>query len=75
MIHSDTLKELTEDELGLLWSILHHFYSKVGMECKYRWLQMVRVEVLEHVLNHCNLKEEYSGVRDSLLVKLKGGVY
>ena len=72
MIHSTIIKELTEDELALLWGVVNHFFVPLGYECKYEWLRMVRVGVLEHVLNHCNLKEEYNGVRTTLLDKIKG---
>jgi len=54
---------------------MSHIYGKMGMQCKYKWLQMVKVNVLEHILNNCNIKEEYYNVRDSLMEKLKGGVY
>ena len=43
---------------------MSHVYGKMGMECKYKWLQMVKVNVLEHILNNCNIKEEYHNVRD-----------
>jgi len=75
VVHSQTIKELTEDELLLLWGVMSHIYGLMGMECKYKWLQMVKVNVLEHILNNCNIKEEYYYVRDSLMEKLKGGVY
>ena len=75
MVHSQTIKELTEDELLLLWGVMSHIYGLMGMECKYKWLQMVKVNVLEHILNNCNIKEEYHNVRDSLMEKLRGGVY
>jgi len=75
MIHSSTLKELTEDELALLWAIAEHFFNKMGMNCRYQWLKMVKVNVLEHVLNNSNIKEEYFELKNSLLTKLKQGVY
>ena len=75
MIHKQTLKELTEDELLLLWGVMTHIFGKMGMQCKYEWLPMVRVDVFEHIVKHSNLKEEYYSVRDSLLVKLRGGIY
>ena len=43
MVHSQTIKELTEDELLLLWGVMSHIYGLMGMECKYKWLQMVKV--------------------------------
>jgi len=74
MIHSQTLKELTEDELALMWSVMDHlFVSRLGYSVKYKWLQMVRPDVLDGIIRKSNLKEEYHSVRDSLIGKLKGG--
>lgn len=75
MIHSQTLKELTEDELVLMWSVMDHlFVSKLGYSFKYEWLQMVKPDVLDRIIRKSNLKEEYHCVRDSLISKLKGGM-
>jgi hypothetical protein len=74
IIHSQTLKELTEDELVLMWSIMDHlFVSKLGYSFKYEWLHMVKPDALDRIIRNSNLKEEYHGVRDSLIGKLKGG--
>lgn len=75
MIHSETIKSLTEEELTLFWAMGEHFFNKMGLQCKYGWLQMIRVPVLEHIMSNCNLKEEYYPLRDSLLTKLKEGVF
>lgn len=76
MIHSQTLKELTEDELALMWSVMDHlFVSRLGYNFKYKWLQMVRPDVLDGIIRKSNLKEEYHSVRDSLIGKLKEGMF
>lgn len=76
MIHSQTLKELTEDEYTLLYSVGEHIYNRFGHNCKHEWLKMLRVEVLVGILNNiANLKEEYHPLRESLVSKLQQGVF
>lgn len=45
------------------------------MSCKYEWLRMIKISIIEHALNNSNLKEEYYPVKESLLIKLKEGLY
>lgn len=73
MIHSDTIKGLTEDERVLLYAVGGFIYQRSGLShFKPEWVQMVKVVKMVEVLNNiANLKEEYIPVRDSLVVKLK----
>ena len=73
MIHSDTIKSLTEDEALLLHAVSGFIYQRMGYtNIQYRWAQMLRTDRLIHILNKlANLKEEYHATRDSLIAKIK----
>ena len=73
MIHSDTIRSLTEDEKVLLYAVGGFIYQRTGLHhFKPEWVQMIKVEKMIQVLhNIANLKDEYMPVRDSLVVKLK----
>lgn len=73
MIHSQVLKELSDEELTILWAVANHVYSQLRLEVKYSWIQMLRPEVVVRILPHINIKEEYIHIRDSLLAKLNNG--
>lgn len=73
MIHSQWIQELTEDEHLLLWSIASHTFGQLGLEVKGKWIQMLKPDVVIRILPKVNIKEEYIGVRDSLIVKLNNG--
>ena len=74
MIHSQTLKELTEDEYTLLYAVGDTIFGRIGLEMKVEWLKMLRTDRLIHLLNNINnLKEEYHPLRESLVVKLQQG--
>jgi hypothetical protein len=73
MIHSHFIQELSEDEHLLLWSIASHTFGQIGLEVKHNWIQMLRPDVVCRILTKVNIKEEYIGVRDSLLSKLNNG--
>ena len=76
MIHNHTLKELTEDEYTLLYAVGDSIFGRIGLQLKVEWLKMLRVDVLIHLLNNIsNLKEEYHPLRESLVGKLKQGVF
>ena len=76
MIHSDTIKSLTEDEHLLLWCVCNHITSSFGLECNPKWVGMFRVDRLIPYIEKVNtLKEEYVGIKDSLLAKLKQATF
>lgn len=72
MIHSEVLKELNEEELSMLFALTDRFFKGLGLTVKYGWLGMLRHDVTIHYLKGINnIKEEYIGVRDSLINKLQ----
>lgn len=73
MIHSDTIKSLTEDEALLLHAVTGFIYQRMGYEhVRYEWAKMLKVDRLVDILNKiANLQEEYHAVRDSLVGKIK----
>lgn len=72
MIHSETIKELTEDEHLMLYSLCERIFNDMGLTMNPTWIRMMRVPVLLHYLmNIGNIKEEYVSVRDSLANKLQ----
>lgn len=71
MIHSDTIKSLTEDEHLMLYSLCERIFNDMGLEMKYSWIKMMRVDVLIHFLNNIgNLRDEYVETRQGLINKL-----
>lgn len=75
MIHSDTIKGLTEDEQLLLYSVTGFIFQRLGYQVyKPEWARMLRVDGLIDVLNKiANIKDEYLPVRESLIGKIKDG--
>lgn len=72
MIHSETLKQLTEDEHLMLYALCERIFNDMNMSMNPAWIKMMRVPVLLHfLLNIGNIKEEYVPVRDSLAAKLQ----
>jgi hypothetical protein len=72
MIPTPTIKELTEDEYLLLWSICNYITNQWGLVCNPKWIGMFKVDRLLPYIERVNtLKEEYVGLKDSLVAKLK----
>lgn len=71
MIHSEVYKTLDEDEISLLYAVTEHVFDKMGLLGGHKWVGMLRVDVLKHLLNNINnLSEEGVRVRAGLLVKM-----
>ena len=51
MIFTHTLKELTEDELCLLFALANRFYQEMGLSMKYEWLKLLRLDVTINYLS------------------------
>jgi len=71
VIHSSVLETLTEDEQVLLNAIVHDQFVRIGIEGKYDWVKMFKVDRLRHILSNINnLTDEGIGIRDTLMGKL-----
>ena len=76
MIHSDTLKGLTPEEYLLLYAVCNHVVGQMNLVCNPKWIGTFKVDRLIPIIERVNnLKEEYTGVRDSLLEKLRGSSF
>jgi len=51
MIYSHTLKELTEEELSVLFFICERFLACIGLEIKYDYLKMLRLDVVLRMID------------------------
>lgn len=72
MIHSDTLKSLTEDEYLMLYALCERIFNNMGMSMNPHWIKMMRVNILlNYLMNINNIKDEFICVRDSLATKLQ----
>lgn len=71
MIHSDFLKNLSEDEACLLYAVNEHMFNCMGLQAQGKWVNMIRPGVMAHLIRNIkNLKEEYQDVANSLAGKL-----
>jgi len=76
MIHTDTLKSLTEEELSLLFALADRFYKELNLTVKFDWLKILKKDLTIHYLKGINnIKEEYDSVRDSLIKKLQENMF
>ncbi len=71
MIHGSVLATLTEEEQVLLNAIVHDQFGRIGIEGRYEWVKMFKVDQLRHILNNINnLTDAGTGIRDTLVSKL-----
>lgn len=72
MIHSEFIKNLTEDESCLFHATCEHVFKCMNLQGQDKWYQMMRPGVLAHMVrNISNLREEYQSVAHALASKLE----
>ena len=76
MILSHTLNNLTEEELSLLFFIGDKIMSPLGVEVKRDHLKMLKVHVIDSIIEHLKTEslEEYKNIFDSLKEKISNQI-